>query len=80
MQKIKTFLLFIYSFPTTSYLLINFIFDVVKVIKEAKKNNEPTVDFTEPVLNFVNKIDENRDKLIHINGIIWVLIVLLIFK
>ena len=80
MQTIKTFLLFIYSFPTTSYLLIKLFFDVLKIMKNAKKNNEPTVDFTEIITNFIIKIDENRDKIIHINGIIWVLIVLLIFK
>jgi hypothetical protein len=80
MQKIKTFLLFIYSFPTTSYFLINLFFDVVKVIKQAKKNNEPTVNFAEIITNFMIKIDENRQKIIHINGIIWILIILLIFK
>jgi hypothetical protein len=80
MQKIKTFLLFIYSFPTTSYLLIKLFFDVLKIMKNAKNNNEPTVDFTEIITNFIIKIDENRDKIIHINGIIWILIILLIFK
>jgi len=80
MQKIKTFLLFIYTFPTTTYFLINLFLDVVKVMKEAKRNNEPTVNFTEVITNFIIKIDENRNKIIHINGIIWILIVLLIFK
>jgi uridine kinase len=80
MQTIKTFLLFIYSFPTTSYLLIKLFFDVLKIMKNAKKNNEPTVDFTEIITNFIVKIDENRNKIIHINGIIWILIILIIFK
>jgi len=80
MQSIKTFLLFIYSFPTTSYFLINLFFNVLKVLKEAKKNNEPTVNFTEIITNFMIKIDENRNNIIHINGIIWILIILLIFK
>jgi uridine kinase len=80
MQTIKTFLLFIYSFPTTSYFLINLFFDVLKVMKKAKKNNEPTVNFTEIIINFITKIDENRNKIIHINGIIWILIILIIFK
>jgi len=80
MLRIKTFLLFIYSLPTTIYILINLFFDVLKIIKKAKENNEPTVNFTEIITNFIIKIDENREKIIHINGIIWVLIVLLIFK
>ncbi len=80
MQKIKTIFLIIYNFPTFIYYLFDLGINTYKVIKEARKNNEPTVDFTQPVLNFMNKIDENRVNLIHINGIIWVLIVLLIFK
>jgi len=80
MQTIKTFLLFIYCLPTTIYIFIKVIFDVQKVFKEAKKNNEPTVNFTEIITKFIYKLDENREKIIHINGIIWILIVLLIFK
>jgi hypothetical protein len=80
MQNIKTFLMFIYCLPTTIYILIKVFFDVQKVIKKAKENNEPTVNFTEILNNFLGNIDENREKIIHINGIIWVLIVLLIFK
>ena len=80
MQNIKTFLLFIYCLPTTIYIFIKVFFDVQKVFKKAKENNEPTVDFIEILTNFLSKIDENRDKIIHINGIIWILIVLLIFK
>jgi hypothetical protein len=80
MQNIKTFLLFIYCLPTTIYIFIKVIFGVQKVFKEAKKNNEPTVNFTEIITNFMIKIDENREKIIHINGIIWILIILLIFK
>jgi hypothetical protein len=49
-------------------------------MKKAKKNNEPTVNFTEIIINFITKIDENRNKIIHINGIIWILIVFIIFK
>lgn len=80
MQKIKTIFLIIYTLPTMLYYIFDLVMNALKVIKEAKKNNEPTVNFTETLLNFMNKIDENRDKLIHINGIIWILIVLLIFK
>lgn len=80
MQNIKTFLLFIYSLPTSIYIFIKVIFDVQKMFKKANENNEPTVNFTEIITNFLIKIDENRNKIIHINGIIWVLIILLIFK
>jgi hypothetical protein len=80
MQNIKTFLLFIYCLPTSIYIFIKVIFDVQKVFKKAKENNEPTVNFTEIITKFLGNIDENRDKIIHINGIIWILIVLLIFK
>jgi hypothetical protein len=66
--------------PTTIYIFIKVFFDVQKVFKKAKENNEPTVDFIEILTNFLSKIDENRDKIIHINGVIWILIVLLIFK
>lgn len=80
MQKIKTIFLIIYTLPTMLYYIFDLVMNALKVIKEAKKNNEPTVNFTETLLNFMNKIDENRDKLIHINGIIWITIILLIFK
>jgi hypothetical protein len=80
MQNIKTFLLFIYCLPTTIYIFIKVFFDVQKVIKKAKDNNEPTVDFIEILTNFLSKIGENREKIIHINGIIWILFVFIIFK
>jgi hypothetical protein len=80
MQRIKMILLLIYSLPTTFYFLISLFFDAHKTIKKAKNNNEPTINVTEILINFMNRVDENREKIIHINGIIWILIVLLIFK